>query len=313
MTALSAADGRFLWKYAVKDLHILIRDDGLYTIGPATMADETKRLDPLTGKVLATYTTRRRSCTRATGSADSIFFRGHEGTGRLEVGSGKMAWISAMRPSCQIGALVAHGYLYWAPWVCDCNLQMFGAIACGPAGDFVFDQEATEADRLERPAGDTERLAPFEQSPADWPTYRADNARSAGTAAAVPASVKLLWEFKPRMPAEPTAPVAAGKLVFFGEENGIVRALDAATGSPRWTAYTGGAVRYPPRLRTGALVGSGDGWAYAFEAATGRLLWRFRAAPQDRRIPFYHGLLSTWPVAGGVLVDQRIAYLARRE
>jgi outer membrane protein assembly factor BamB len=103
--------------------------------------------------------------------------------------------------------------------------------------------------------------------------------------------------------------VAAGGLVFFGGCDGIVRALDAASGAPRWTGYTGGAVQYPPTIADGrALVGSGDGWVYALEAASGRLLWRFRAAPAERKIRFYDRLLSTWPVASGVLVDKGIAY-----
>ncbi|MFB0553425.1 MAG: glycerophosphodiester phosphodiesterase family protein [Phycisphaerae bacterium] len=39
-------------------------------------------------------------------------------------------------------------------------------------------------------------------------------------------------------------------------------------------------VKIPPTIWKGrALVGSSDGWVYAFEAKTGRLLWRFRAAP----------------------------------
>jgi outer membrane protein assembly factor BamB len=58
------------------------------------------------------------------------------------------------------------------------------------------------------------------------------------------------------------------------------------------------------------LVGSGDGWVYALEAATGRLLWRFNAAPADRKIPVYGSLMSTWPVASGVLVENGVAYFA---
>jgi len=70
-------------------------------------------------------------------------------------------------------------------------------------------------------------------------------------------------------------------------------------------------VRFPPTIWKGrALVGSGDGWVYAFEAQTGRLLWRFRAAPAERKIPVYGSLLSTWPVASGVLVEDGIAYVA---
>jgi outer membrane protein assembly factor BamB len=67
----------------------------------------------------------------------------------------------------------------------------------------------------------------------------------------------------------------------------------------------------PPTIWKGrALVGSGDGWVYAFEARTGRPLWRFRAAPVERKIPVYGSLLSTWPAASGVLVEGDTAYVA---
>jgi len=311
LTALSTEDGRVLWKHPAKDLHIVIRDDGLYTIGPQSSTTETKKLDPLTGKVLATYQIHRRACTRSTGAADSIFFRGHEGTGRFDVAAGDMQWISTMRPSCHVGVVVADGHLYWVPWACDCTLQMFGLISCGPARGFVFDQQATTKERLEKAPGGSGATAKFVQSPDDWPTYRADNARRARTPAAIPQKVSLLWEFKPQAEVEPTAPVTAGGMVFLSGADGIVRALDAATGSVKWTAYTGGGVRFPPTIAAGrALVGSDDGWVYAFEAAGGRPLWRFRAAPAERRIPVYGALSSTWPVSTGVLVDKDTAYFA---
>jgi outer membrane protein assembly factor BamB len=109
----------------------------------------------------------------------------------------------------------------------------------------------------------------------------------------------------------PTAPTSVGALVFVAGSDGIVRALDAASGQPQWEAFTGGAVRLPPTIAHGrALVGSGDGWVYAWEAATGRQLWRFRAAPIERRIPVYGQLMSTWPAASGVLVEDSSAYVA---
>ena len=58
------------------------------------------------------------------------------------------------------------------------------------------------------------------------------------------------------------------------------------------------------------MIGSGDGWVYAFEARTGRLLWRFRTAPAERKIPVYGALVSTWPAASGVIVEDGIAYVA---
>jgi acetyl esterase len=93
--------------------------------------------------------------------------------------------------------------------------------------------------------------------------------------------------------------------------DGVVRALDGDTGREQWKAYTGGEIRIPPTIWKGrALVGSGDGWVYAFEAKTGRLLWRFRAAPAERKIPVYGKLLSTWPAASGVIVEDGTAYVA---
>ena len=43
---------------------------------------------------------------------------------------------------------------------------------------------------------------------------------------------------------------------------------------------------------------------------TGRLLWRFRVAPAERRIPVYQSIQSTWPAAAGVLVKDGTAYVA---
>ena len=313
LTALSAKDGKVLWTYRNKDLHIVIRDDGLYTIGcqAGYGHQHTKKLDPMTGKVLASYPVWRRACTRSTGSPDGILFRASGGSVRLDLASGKPQWISPMRPPCHIGVVIASGHLYWIPWVCDCNLQMFGLICCGPAGDFKFDAKATQGQRLESPAGGVARARKFDVSPNDWPTYRANNARTATTPAAAGAEARLLWKFTPDVACEPTAPIAAGGMVFLSGSDGIVRALDAGNGKPRWTAYAGGAVRFPPTIADGrVLVGSGDGWAYAFEALTGRLVWRFRAAPIERRIRVFDSLLSTWPVASGVLVEKGTAYLA---
>lgn len=309
LTALSAQDGRVLWKHNAKDLHIVIRDDGLYTIGPEKSTDLTKRLDPMTGEILSSYATNRRACTRSVGTADSILFRGPEGTGRFDCASGSTGWISAMRPSCHVGVLVAAGHLYWLPWACDCNLQLFGSIALGPAGNFDFRAEPQTAERLEQ-----FDLRPGKFSPAsadDWPTYRHDNQRSAATAARLAATPQLRWRKQVGDRDGLTAPVTVGETLFLADRAGRVRAINAATGAAKWLAYTGGPIWYPPTLADGrALVGAGDGWVYCLAAADGHLLWRFRAAPADRRITLFGQLVSTWPVASGVLVEGNMAYAA---
>jgi outer membrane protein assembly factor BamB len=186
----------------------------------------------------------------------------------------------------------------------------------GPAGNFDFAPVGAEAERLEKGGGDPTHVSQLQMSSADWPTFRANNTCSATTTAAVAANARLLWRFKPKVSPPPTAPpptapVAVGGLVFTAGSDGVVQALDAATGRLKWKAYTGGAVRIPPAIWNGrALLGSGDGWVYAFEAQTGRPLWRFRAAPAERKIPVYDSLLSTWPAASGVIVEDGIAYAA---
>ena len=326
LTAVAAEDGELLWSKPTKNQHLIIRDEGLYTIGLGNWEKSRSfKLDPLTGEELAEYVVGRRGCTRATGGPDGIFFRGFSGSVRLDVATGKSQFISPMRPSCQSGVIIAHGLLYWLPWACDCNLQMFGVIGAGPAGDFPFGQKATAQERLTKGDEDA-NVAQLKLHAKDWCTYRHDNSLSSIMWASVPKQVKLLWEFTPKAPVETTAPTAAGGMVFTGGTDGVVRAFDAATGKLRWRAYTGGAILFPPTVVDGRMhkwsdkgyaevegrvfVGSADGYAYAFEATTGRLLWKFRAAPKDRKIPFYGKLSSTWPVASGVLAEDGTVYFA---
>jgi len=316
LLAVSAEDGSILWENPYSNFQVVLRDDGLYGLSGQIDKHPSKKFAALTGEVLAEINQSRRACTRPTGSADAIFFRASGGSVRLDVASKRPQWISPMRPPCHDGVTIANGLLYWWPSVCDCQLTLYGITSLGPAGNFDFSPHATESQRLEKGAGDVTKVASLPESPADWPTFRADNTGSATTKASVPNKTELLWRFTPKTtpppPAPlPTAPVAAGGLVFVSGPDGIVRALDALSGKVRWKAYTGGAVRISPTIWKGrALVGSGDGWVYAFEARTGQLLWRFRAAPAQRKIPVYGSLLSTWPAASGVLVEDGIAYVA---
>jgi hypothetical protein len=55
---------------------------------------------------------------------------------------------------------------------------MFGVICAGPAGEFKFAQDATEAERLEKAEDSLTAVIPLKESPLDWATYRANNARS---------------------------------------------------------------------------------------------------------------------------------------
>ena len=312
IVAVSAEDGTLLWQHDGGNTQLVLRDDAVYSLGEGRRneAKSSMKLDPLTGEVLARFPSRDR-CTRATASIETIFTRGGGGgsTAVFDVTSEepKKGLISPMRPACHDGVLVAHGHLFWGPWMCRCDGTQIGVISLAPSGGFDHGGKA----QLERFVDDPTAVAGFDASDLDWPTYRRDNGRGARVDVAIADKLAPLWTFDPPGETTPTAPVAAGGLVFVGGADGTVRALDGKTGKIRWSAYTGGGMKYPPSIWNGrAYVGSGDGWIYCLEASSGKRLWRYRASPEDRRIPVYGSLLSTWPVGSGVLVEDGVAYAA---
>ncbi|KPK37466.1 MAG: hypothetical protein AMJ65_14495 [Phycisphaerae bacterium SG8_4] len=317
LIAVSTKDGEVLWSDPYNNFQLIIRGNELYAIaGQNDLNSPSKKFDPLTGEVLAQFDTGRRACTRPTGTSDSILYRARGGSTRFDLASSSPQLISPMRPPCHDGVTIANGLLYWSPYVCDCQLTLYGFTSLAPAGDFNFQPDLTGATRLEKSKRADKPIPSRPESSADWPTFRADNTCSATTKAVVPQNTKLLWTFEPGTEISPsspppTAPVAAGGLVFTGGPDGIVRAVDAASGKLTWKAFTGGGVRMPPTVWQGRVfVGSADGWVYSFKAKDGRLIWRFRAAPAERKIPVYGAISSTWPAGGGVLVEDGVAYVA---
>ena len=310
VVAVSTAEGYLLWtKRKVTNNPNAIYVDGNVVLGVGKGGSHLV-LDPRTGTELEDLNFRKTSCTRLTASPDSFFCRG-EGTLRFDRAGKRVLVDGAIRPACNDGALPANGMLYLGPWQCDCNLSLIGSIAKCSAGDFRFDIRATEEDRLERATKNFEAVEPFDVSPLDWPTYRANVQRTAGTKADVVRRVTQKWQHTPRWSHVPTAPVSAGDLVFVTGRDGKVRALESSTGATRWEFSTPGSIRMPPTVYEGRMYfGSADGYAYALEAATGRLLWRFRASPVERHIMVYGSLSSTWPVNSGVLVRDGVAYFA---
>jgi outer membrane protein assembly factor BamB len=192
--------------------------------------------------------------------------------------------------------------------MCGCQLSLYGHISLAPAGDFDF-HPPIDNSKLETGVGNISSVANFRVRRDDWPTYQGNNDRIPRTAVSIPEEIQTKWNINATT-AIPTAPVVAGSMVFVGDRKGLVQAIDAS-GWQKWKAYTGGAIYFPPAVARGRVyVGSADGWIYAFEAATGRRLWRFRVGPSGRRIPVYGKLISTWPVAGGVLVHKSVVYAA---
>lgn len=309
VVAVSAETGKFLWsKKKFTNNPNAIYVDGKVIVGVGKGGVHVA-LDPVSGKELENFGFYKRACTRLTASLDSFFCRG-EGMMRYDRQSNKVMIDGAARPACNDGAMPANGLLYLGPWQCDCNLSLIGNLAKCSAEDFRFDIVATNKDRLRtiHTLGDTPLLDVDEN---DWPTYRANNARSSGTSAKVKLPFSFRWAHIPKVNQVPTQAVSASGLIFIAGDNGKVQALREKDGSLDWEYATGGPIKYPPTIFNGRVYfGNGEGYVYCLEATSGRLLWRFLAAPVERHMMVYDHLTSTWPVNSGVLVKDNIAYFA---
>jgi outer membrane protein assembly factor BamB len=159
----------------------------------------------------------------------------------------------------------------------------------------------------------------------DWPTWRHDCTRGAATPDALPTSLKVQWSRQlpaPR-PAWPASqyklqfdasyePVVAGKRLFVGSMvNDSVTAYETETGKQVWRFYADGPVRFAPSVAGGKVYFvSDDGCLYCLDAAGGKLLWKKRGGPDERKIIGNDRLTSMWPARGGPAIRDGKVYWA---
>jgi outer membrane protein assembly factor BamB len=163
-------------------------------------------------------------------------------------------------------------------------------------------------------------------SAADWPMWRHDAGRTASSSEALPEKLVLQWVRHDR-PLKPAfwqvrqervqfdlgyEPVVMGKTLFIGTSlNDSVTALNTETGAERWRYYADGPVRLAPAAAKGRVYfGSDDGFLYCLNAASGKLVWKVRGAPSNRKVLGNGRLISVWPVRGGPVVLNDHVYFA---
>ena len=157
----------------------------------------------------------------------------------------------------------------------------------------------------------------------DWPMWRQNAGRTGATVESLPANLTLKWVRRlPQIsPAFHSArlqfdagyePVAAkGRLLIASSREDAVTAYDAATGRKIWVFHADGPVRFAPAIwRDAVCFGSDDGCFYCVDLADGRLRWKHRVAPSDRRLLGNRRLISVWPVRGGPVVADGKVYFA---
>jgi len=323
MTALSARTGETLWTAkhhrgghnSPEDLLVV---NGLVWSGAIASGRDSgifTGLDLHTGKVkkqfppdVRTYWFHHR-CYRSK-ATDRYLLPSRTGIEFVDVRSNHWITHHWVRGGCLYGIMPCNGLIYAPPHSCACylvaKLYGFNALASG-----ATTRRAALADgRLERgPAYGP----PVEQpSPApgrdEWPTYRHDAARSGRATTSVPTTLKRAWQTE--LGGKLSSVVIAGGKVFVASVDAhTVHALDADSGKTLWSYTAGGRVDSPPTIyRNRVLFGSADGWVYCLRTDDGKLFWRFRAAPEDRRLAAFEQVESVWPVHGSVLVQNDVVH-----
>jgi outer membrane protein assembly factor BamB len=159
----------------------------------------------------------------------------------------------------------------------------------------------------------------------DWPMEGANPQRSSSTDASLPGDLQLHWTIAlpPLQPAWPDQnrlkddavyhPIIVGaRMIVASPLDDSVAAYDVASGALAWRFFTGGPVRVTPAAdhKGHLFFGSDDGYLYALDPATGRLLWKFKAAPRTRPILGNGRMIDTWAARGGPVVDGGKVYFA---
>jgi outer membrane protein assembly factor BamB len=242
--------------------------------------------------------------------------------------NGEQSRARMFRSACRNPFVPANGLLNTFPLQCECFPMLRGYM--GLAHDADKPADGDDARRLEKgPAYGRTPGARKAATADEWPMYRRDNVRSGSS----PALLKLTepraawqvelaakregllagdWQVNPYVAGALTAPVSAGGLVLTAVPDAhLLTALDAKTGAARWSFTASGRIDTPPTVFEDlCLFGAHDGCVYAVALTDGQLAWRFLAAPRVARIMAYGQMESPWPVAGSVLVDGGLAYVA---
>jgi len=160
-------------------------------------------------------------------------------------------------------------------------------------------------------------------TPADWPMFR--GGPNGGNASGEKPGAKLskLWEAKlglgtrsfGLMSSQPgglsQAVVGYGLAVVADLDAQRIVAVDAATGQQRWVYPVGSRVVFPPTLYNGlCLVPARDGWIHALDAATGKPVYRLRAAASERYRGGWDKLESRWAIESDIWLSGGIAHVA---
>jgi len=222
---------------------------------------------------------------------------------------------NAARSVCDVGATPAAGMTFITPTQCFCAPYLPGFKAFHPR---PFEGVQT-LQRLEKGAAPP---AAKSDAPADWPMYMANARRGNWTFSKLPKTLKQLWTIKPASEDAKhpivrewrdnwytqgpitSVSISEGAAVFALIDQQQIVSIDMSTGKTKWRKIIDGRVDTAPTIRNGVVyAGTRNGWIYALNRDSGKLIWRFFAVPRTEKLVTFGQLESRWPLFGSVLVD----------
>ncbi|MBK8090759.1 MAG: PQQ-binding-like beta-propeller repeat protein [Verrucomicrobiaceae bacterium] len=210
-----------------------------------------------------------------------------------------------VRGACLYGVMPCNGLTYAGPHNCACypEAKLDGMAVMASEPRYPLPANTPDAERLIKGPAYTDAIVEKEADTGDWPTYRADNARSGAAKSDLKSDLGMAWEVKLTSPLSTTT-TAAG-LTFVSEvDKHTLHAFDAVSGKPAWHFIAGGRIDSPPSYWKGrVLFGGKDGYVYCLRAKDGALIWKYQAAPAKLSHSAWEMMESVWPVHGSVLVE----------
>ncbi len=319
---MDRTNGKLLWTERVGKTRLSLNDIILGNALVKITDQWTKRtVDLKTKKPLDPIEVPRNGCGPPLATTHLIISQ----FGRVTTWSGETLRRPDLKAPCDLGVVIADGVAFSPPSACRCNVEIHGyraftSLPPRPAEDSLPQLCTGPAAK--------EPLAPSAPQ-AEWHCWRGDNRHSGCLSVKLPSSApELKWHWKPVRPNPvpklsskygaphidvpshlPTQAVSAGGAAYFGDSQGVLRAISLKDGRELWNLPVGFKVIAPPALARGrVVVGALDGQVVCLDAKSGRLAWRYRVPRRRRRILWYGHLADTQPLIGGALIDGDTVY-----
>ena len=125
----------------------------------------------------------------------------------------------------------------------------------------------------------------------NWPLFRGDSHSSGVAVSKLPEKLEVLWKFRVPDGGFETTPAVVDGVVYIGDFDGKLFAVDAITGEKKWE-FAGelGFVASPCVYNGHVYIGDLDGKFYCINAKSGKKIWDFTTDAQiDSSANFYDG------------------------